>query len=152
MPLGGREIDNRKRKDIEKWKDIRELLGPAGSVARGWCDFKNFLDFRSLLALAGMCSGGWVGRLLIIGRINTTIDRFPVLRRFQGVSLGTIRQPGGCKRSIAAPTAYHSVGPDRWCPEPLKDCPTKVGWDRSWLLMFPARRSTRRVGYCFPRA
>ncbi len=54
--------------------------------------FKNFLDFRSLLALAGMCSGGWVGRLLIIGRINMTMDRFQVLGRFEGVSLGTIMQ------------------------------------------------------------
>ncbi len=93
MPRGGVEKKITEREEITKIERYSEVPGFARSVARGWCDIKNLLDFR---VLAGFTEKFVVYDSSIVaqhGRINTTMDRFSVPGRFQGVSLGTIRQP-----------------------------------------------------------
>ena len=72
MPPGGSRKDNgkgivsRKTKLVEKEAGKRrQSLGFAGSVARGWCDFKNILEFPAHQFSSGR--GYWtIGCSLII--------------------------------------------------------------------------------------
>ena len=98
MPPGESRKDNRKRIVSRKTKLVekeagkrRQSLGFAGSVARGWCDIKNILEFSGLHISSGK---RYCRRLAGHGsfrRINTRMDSFLILGRFQGDLQGTVR-------------------------------------------------------------
>src|SRR5437867_11420238 len=76
--------------ETEAWKR-RQSLGFAVSVARGWCDIKNILEFSGLHISSGKRYCRRFAGHGSFRRINTRMDSFLILRRFQGDLQGTVR-------------------------------------------------------------
>ena len=91
----GKRIVSGKRKDSERAElgreSFTEILGFAGSVTRAWCDFKNILEFLAVQFASGKRYCRRFAGHGSFRRINTSMDRFLILRRFQGDLQGAIR-------------------------------------------------------------
>ncbi len=78
----GKGIVSRKTKLVEEQLGKRKLsLGFAGSVAQGWCDFKNILEFSGLHISSGKRYCRRLAGHRSFRRINTRMDSFLILRR-----------------------------------------------------------------------